>query len=239
MTTEPKILAEHDREFAERYGIPMNDNRYYREEVGIASVDEQRWQAAQAVERYTWFELCRGFDDDRSREHFERFAAYQAVPEDCGAVLEVGCGPFTQSRTILQGRSLSSLTLLDPLLAEYMDLEHCSYKDGHLYGCPVSLLSIPAEKLPRNLKFDTVICINVLEHVRDAETVLARMTAALRDGGTLVLGEHCHDDYHPSQQFNLAHPIMLKRAFLEQATRPLRRLYLNEGGDFFYLISQK
>ena len=239
MTTEPKVLAEHDRQFAERYGIPMNDDRYYRDEVGIARVDEQRWQAAQAVERYTWFELCRGFDDDRSQEHTARFGGYEAVPQMCGDVLEIGCGPFTQSRTILQGRSLNSLTLLDPLLAEYLDHEQCSYKDGRLYGCPASLLSIPAEKLPRSLTFDTIICINVLEHVRDAETVLSRMIAALREGGTLVLGEHCHDEYHPSREFNLAHPIMLKRSFLEQATHPVKRLYLHDEGHDFYIIGRK
>lgn len=217
----------------------MNDIRYYREEVGISCVDEQRWEAAQAVERYTWFKLCRGFDDDRSREHVERFAGYQAVPQQCGDVLEIGCGPFTQARTILQGRTLSSLTLLDPLLAEYLELEHCAYRDGRLYGCPASLLSIPAEKLPGGLKFDTVICINVLEHVRDAGAVLTRMMAALSEGGTMVLGEPCHDDYHPSREFNLAHPIMLKRAFLEQATQNLHRLYLNDGGPYFYLIGRK
>jgi len=239
MTVQPKILANHDRLFAERFDIPMNDVQYYNDTDGISAVDSQRWLAAQAVERYTWFELFPDMDDDRSQDHVALFGGYQALPKNCGDVLEVGCGPFTQSRTILQGRSLSSLTLLDPLLGEYLDHEKCAYRDGRLYGCPASLLSIPAEKLPQGLKFDTVICINVLEHVRDAGLVLSRMLASLRDGGILVLGETCHDSYHPSIEFNLAHPIMLKKTFLEQATRQLTPLHMNNQGSNFYLIGRK
>lgn len=239
MTREPKVLAEHDRQFASSHGIPMNDDRFYRDEDGIVTVDEKRWLAAQAVERFTWFELCRSFDDDRSQEHAARFGGYTTLPTNCGDVLEIGCGPFTQARTILQGRTLSSLTLLDPLLGDYLDHENCAYKDGRLYGCPVSLLAIPAEKLPSGLMFDTVICINVLEHVRDAQRVLSRMIASLRKGGRLLLGEPCHDDYHPSLEFNLAHPIMLKRSFLDKATGQMRRLYFNDTGQSFYLIGEK
>lgn len=236
MSVGPKVLAEHDYRFAANHDIPMNDDRFFRDEDGIVRVDEQRWLAAQAVERYTWFELCRSFDDDRSREHVTLFDGYQALPTECGDVLEVGCGPFTQARTILQGRTLTSLTLLDPLLGEYLEHEHCSYRDGRLYGCPASLLALPAEKLPAGLRFDTIICINVLEHVRDAGVVLSCMQRALRAGGRLVLGETCHDDYHPSREFNLAHPLMLKRSFLEKATSGLRRLYFNDANQAFYLI---
>lgn len=239
MPEHPKVLAEHDRYFAERFEIPMNDGHYYKDDEGIVTVDEQRWLAAQAVERHTWFKLCPDMDDDRSREHYDIFEGYQAVPKNCGDVLEIGCGPFTQSRTILQGRTLTSLTLLDPLLVEYLDHEKCAYRDGRLYGCPASLLSIPAEKLPQGLKFDTIICINVLEHVRDARQVLSRLIAALRDNGILVLGEPCHDSYHPSLEFNLAHPIMLKKSFLEQQTAQFTQLHLDNQIGRFYLIGKK
>jgi len=239
MNNQPKVLAEHDVEIAARHGVPMDDTPYYHEETGIAKVDSQRWQAAQSVEHYTWFELCPDFSDDRSLEHSIAFDRYNAVPSHLGDVLEIGCGPFTQSRTILTGRTFKSLTLLDPLLTTYLGHPHCTYKTGTLYGAPASLLALPAEELPPEMKLDTIICINVLEHVRDAELVISKTIAALRDGGVLILGEKCHDDYHPSSEFNLAHPLMLKRAFFQKNTTRLERLFLNDSDDNFYLVGKK
>lgn len=239
MSNQPRILADHDREFAVRHGIEMDDSRYYQDETGITKVDGQRWQTAQDVERYTWFKLCPDFSDDRSAEHLAAFGGYGAVPSHCGDVLEIGCGPFTQSRSVLSGRTLQSLTLLDPLLASYLSHPHCTYKNGTLYGTPVNLFALPAEELPPEMKLDTIICINVLEHVRDAGMVIQKAIRALRDGGILILGEKCHDDYHPSLEFNLAHPLMLKRAFFRQATARLEPLFMNDADDNFYLVGKK
>jgi SAM-dependent methyltransferase len=236
---QPVLLAAQDKEIAEQFGIPADDSRYYSQQQGIVAVDQQRWLAAQEVERRTWFSLFPNFQDDRSAEHRQLFADYQAVPLQCGDVLEIGCGPFTQSRSILNGRSIQSLTLLDPLLAEYLEHPNCSYKGGLFYGQQVNLLSVPAEKLPASLSFDLIICINVLEHVQDARLVLERLLAALRPDGHLILGEYCHDDYHPSDEFNLAHPIMLKKAFLQEMTRGLTIVYLNQDNNLYYLIARQ
>lgn len=235
----PRVLASHDPAIANRFGIPMDDRRFFDAARGIVSVDEQRWQAAQAVEKYTWFDLCRSLKDDRSAEHVSRFDGYRSLPQHCGDVLEIGCGPFTQSRTVLKGRTLSSLTLLDPLAAAYLELEHCTYRDGQLYGCPVTILPVPAEELDPKPAFDLIICINVLEHVCNAGQVLERIISALRPGGLLLLGEFCHDNYSPDKEFNLAHPIMLKRGFLEQATAGLKREYFDGAGEAFYLVGRK
>lgn len=238
-SSKPTILCEHDREIAEQFGIPADDSRYYNQQNGIIAVAQQRWLAAQEVERRTWFSLFPNFHDDRSLEHRQLFDDYRAVPLQCGDVLEIGCGPFTQSRCILNGRSIQSLTLLDPLLAEYLDHPHCSYKGGHFYGQQIHLLNLPAEKLPTSLSFDLVICINVLEHVQDARIVIERLLAAIRPGGYLILGEQCHDNCHPSNEFNLAHPVMIKRPFITKAVESLKTLYLNDQDNAFYLIAQK
>lgn len=234
-----KISASHDLSIASDHGIPTDDSRYYDEQFGIVSVDAKRWTAAQEVERKTWFSFFPHFTDDRSEEHQQRFNNYQALPMQCGDVLEIGCGPFTQSRSILNGRVINSLTLLDPLLAEYLDHPHCSYRDGKFYGYPVSLLSIPSEKLPGSMSFDLVICVNVLEHVQDAGLVIKKLLAAIRPGGYLVLGEFCHDDYHPSRAFKLAHPIMLKRSFFTNTITGLTPDYFDDRDNSFYLIAHK
>jgi len=236
---QPVLLAAHDKIIAEQFGIPADDSRYYNQHLGIVTVDQQRWLAAQEVERQTWFSLFPELQDDRSAEHRQLFDNYRAVPLQCGDVLEIGCGPFTQSRSILNGRSIQSLTLLDPLLAEYLEHPYCSYKGGQFYGQQVNLLSVPAEKLPVTLSFDLIICINVLEHVQNARLVLERLLAAIRPGGHLILGEYCHDDYHPSDEFNLAHPIMLKKAFLQEMTSGLATVYLNQDNNLYYLIARQ
>lgn len=235
----PKILAEHDILFAQRHGIPMDDTQYYDERVGIVRVDQKRWQAAQDAEQATWFSLFPHLTDDRSEEHRLRFYNCQHIPMQCGDVLEIGCGPFTQARSILNGRSVDSLTLLDPLLADYLDHPHCSYRGGLFYGYPVNMLAIPAEKLPLTLRFDLTICINVLEYVQDAYMVLSRLFASFKPGRILMLGEQCHDEYHPADVFNLAHPVMLKQAFFKNAVIGLTTIYLNNHNGIFYLIARK
>ena len=40
-------------------------------------------------------------DNDNAGASYELFEAYKAVPNFLGHVLELGCGPFTQLRTIL------------------------------------------------------------------------------------------------------------------------------------------
>lgn len=237
----PKILAEHaehDIIFAQRHAIPMDDTPYYDEQLGIVSVDQKRWHAAQDVEQATWFSLFPHLADDRSEEHRLRFDNYQQIPMQCGDVLEIGCGPFTQARSILNGRSVDSLTLLDPLLTDYLDHPHCAYQGGLFYGYRVNMFAITAEKLPLSLRFDLAICINVLEHVQDTSMVVNRLIASLKPGGLLVLGEQCHDEYHPADVFNLAHPIMLKQAFFHRAVAGLTPVYLNNQNGIFYLIAQ-
>lgn len=159
-----KISTSHDLSIASDHGIPTDDSRYYDEQFGIVSVDAKRWAAAQEVERKTWFSFFPHFTDDRSEGHRQRFNNYQAIPMQCG---------------------------------------------------------------------------DVLEHVQDAGLIMKKLLTAIRPGGYLVLGEFCHDDYHPSRSFKLAHPIMLKRSFFTSAITGVLPVYLDDSGNSYYLIARK
>lgn len=86
---------------------------------------------------------------------------------------------------------------------------------------------------------EAIYASRVIEHVQDAALVLEKLIAAIRSSGHLVLGETYHDSYCPSKEFNLAHPIILKRSFFTTATESLTPLYLSENDGTLYLIARK
>ena len=64
-------------------------------------------------------------------------------------VLEIGCGPYTQTQSILRAASTTlSITLVDPLARLYMErTKGCTYREQRLQGRPVRVLSVAAESL--------------------------------------------------------------------------------------------
>ncbi len=215
-----------------------NDELYWTPGIGTLTVPMARWQAAQRFERSVWLEQCLGAESDRNHEHTARFGEYAALPVDLGRALEVGCGPFTQLQTIAAGRKLTAVTLLDPLIYEYMDHPHCSYKNGQLCGVPTSLHPIPVERANWTSEFDTVVCINVLEHVHDAQAALQAMHAALAPNGTLVFGERTWDRFDPKSLYDVGHPIRITKSLLDQFVYWFDLLYDGRKGDDYYFIGK-
>jgi 2-polyprenyl-3-methyl-5-hydroxy-6-metoxy-1,4-benzoquinol methylase len=144
--------------------------------------------------------------DDRSHEHLKLFNNYSSVRDDLGDVLEVGCGPFTQLATIGKQRQIGSITLQDPLTEVYMHHPNCRYAENVLLELPVKRLNCMLEELPSGA-YDTIICINVLEHVMDIELCLANMLKALKDGGQIIFGERHYDDVDLTKLYDVGHPI--------------------------------
>jgi SAM-dependent methyltransferase len=205
-----------------------NDKKYWQEDTGITQVDEQRWLQAQRYEFDTWMRHGLSNSSDRHDEHLQIFDNYRVLPQKLGDLLEIGCGPFTQTKTIIQGHDVQSITLLDPLLEHYKKHPHCSY--GRLSPSP-TLLAKPAEQLDAEAQFDTIICINVLEHVQDANKVLANIRRAARLGTIFIMGERTYDDLDVGQIYDIGHPIRIKSAVLDEFKRGLSILFTN--GDYF------
>jgi SAM-dependent methyltransferase len=198
----------------------VSDEEYWNEETGIIRVDEERWRQAQHFESEGWLKHWREAKDDRNTQHAAGFDSYKTVPPKLGDVLEIGCGPFTQLKTIQQGRSIETVTLLDPLLENYLQLPNCTYRDGKFLDHPTTLLCHAAELLKGVEEYDTIICINVLEHVQDVAAILLAMHRALRYGSTIIFGERVYDGLNISEVYDIGHPIRVKmKVFLKWEER--------------------
>lgn len=102
---------------------------------GFARVDRARWEEAQRYERRTWMEKARWASTDRNEYHRAHFADFTPLAgRSFGAAIELGCGPFTNMRLILEHCDVRDLHLLDPLLNEYLAHPYCQYRGGRLGG---------------------------------------------------------------------------------------------------------
>jgi SAM-dependent methyltransferase len=102
---------------------------------GILRVDRARWQEAQRYERRTWLEQGRRARTDRNEHHRERFANYAPLRGRAfERGIELGCGPFTNMRLILEHCDIKEVVLLDPLIQDYLAHPFCQYQSGHMSG---------------------------------------------------------------------------------------------------------
>lgn len=99
-------------------------------------------------------------------------------------VLEIGAGVGTMSAFLMNGdRERVVLTDTDPHYLERLRERFA----GHSH-VGVARLRLPTfEEALAHEGFDTIICLNVLEHVREDMLSLATMFRLLRPGGRLVL----------------------------------------------------
>lgn len=115
------------------------------------------------------------------------------MPRFLGKVLEIGCGPWTQLGFMLDQRSdwiVDSITLWEPGADKYMkNVATCAYKDGKLRGRPVEVVSKGAEHINASAVYDTVVMINVLEHVQNMYQLLNKLHQALKPGGVLIFND--------------------------------------------------
>lgn len=95
-------------------------------------------------------------------------------------------------------------------------------------------------------QFDTLISINVIEHVQDAFTYLAQLYHSLRSGGLLILHERYYDN-HGLLQGDRYHPVRIKRPVLDHFLSGFEILFNNCSASYdgrvgeqgYYIIAKK
>jgi len=100
-------------------------------------------------------------------------------------VLEVGAGFGNMTRHLLP-RELIVASDLDPVALEYLRSvfrEEASVRVAS-YRFPLAPKELEEVRASR---FDTVVCLNVLEHIEQDTTTLSDLFAALAPGGRLIL----------------------------------------------------
>lgn len=220
-------------EAAEKALHEISDHKYWSDENGIVKVDRERWEIAQRYEHDCWMKHATTANSDRHDEHFNKFGGYESLPNNIGNVVEIGCGPFTQLLSIIgrAGKTPTKITLCDPLANSYLSHPHCSYRQRSIISYHISeILSIPAEEFTLT-GFDTAVCINVLEHVMDANVVLDNLFNCLKKGGLLVFSERSWDTLNTKLVYDAGHPIRLKECVLEAFRSRFEEIYRND--DYF------
>jgi SAM-dependent methyltransferase len=200
--TAPKISfyvdENHDLSIEERASMKLtsrNDTRFLRGRQGVIEVDLARWQEAQRYERRSWME-GNGLSEreDRNSTHEKMFDYYAAIRgRYFDSAIEIGCGPFTNMVHILKQVRCGKLTLLDPLINDYLTHPHCTYRDRRMGEVEVSTVSEPVESFSMYQKFDLVVMINVLEHCFSVPKVFERILSFMVPGGVLIF----HDKFLP------------------------------------------
>jgi len=98
-------------------------------------------------------------------------------------ILEVGAGIGNITQFLLPSKEVVCLDLED----EYVNiLKEYARTHSNIIPVQLSLLDLPAEQAPPDY-FDTVLCINVLEHIEDDLLAVQKMASVLKPGGKLWL----------------------------------------------------
>jgi glycosyltransferase involved in cell wall biosynthesis len=132
-------------------------------------------------------------------------------------VLEIGAG-FGNITRHLKGRELLVASDLDPVA-----LEHLKGVFREDPSVRVASYRFPLEDSARKevgaLGVDTIVCLNVLEHIEDDSTTLANLREALRSGGRLVLLVPAFARLFGTLDEHLHHFRRYEKAELEQKIR--------------------
>ena len=124
--------------------------------------------------------------------NWKSYWASQLSPFLRGSVLEVGAGIGGSTRALLDNApqsKIDSWTCLEPDPELFKELEKASSLLEIKPNCQQGFLNdIPAGKV-----FDTILYLDVLEHIEDHEDELARAAKRLDSGGSLVVLVPAHD----------------------------------------------
>jgi glycosyltransferase involved in cell wall biosynthesis len=187
---EPEITAKIAKRDCRIFEVPISYlGRTYREGKKIGWKDAVK--AFKAILKYRLMDDL--YEEDEYGTHilyrlekaqlFNRWMADAIAPYVGARVLEIGAGI---------GNITNWLLPRDFYLASDINPHYLDYLRNFALGRPylqVDRLDLedPAGFERWAGQFDTVVCLNVLEHVRDPLTALRNMATALRPGGRLVL----------------------------------------------------
>ena len=144
-------------------------------------------------------------------QSFNKWMADAILPAVGARVLEIGAGI---------GNITTWLLPRDTYLASDINPQYLDYLKNLALGKPyLQVDRIDLEDAAcfasRQGLFDTVVCLNVLEHVREPRAALANMVSALAPGGRLILYVPQGQDLYSSLDEVLGHRCRYSREMLQ------------------------
>jgi 2-polyprenyl-3-methyl-5-hydroxy-6-metoxy-1,4-benzoquinol methylase len=230
-----------------------NDLKYVDSiEGGIHKVDYERWKIAQSYERKTWMENNLSVDDDRNIEHLERFSNYEQIDDllkDKNSIIELGCGAFTNIRFILPKMEVTKISLLDPLIEDYLNHPHCFYKNQKIKDFNIDIKNTSIEELNVKEQYDVVVMINVLEHCFDVDEIFKKINSLLKNDGLFIFSDVYFDDVETmvKSHYDAGHPLRVSKKKINEILnnynpifeKRFTKLYSQDWRNDVYFIGTK
>jgi SAM-dependent methyltransferase len=185
-------------------------------ETEVLEVSEKRWSDAQHFESDVWIRsnqqnsgwkvlerfvratrhptrlvkylAYRDFHcgDDWNYWWLEQFENYRVLPK---SVEKVGCGPYTNIRLISQRCRIQEIHCCDPLIDLYTTFR-LTWLAEQVSKNRVKVSKQKAEFLTfKDGCFDMAVCINVLDHVQNANECLRQLLRVVKSGGFIIFGQ--------------------------------------------------
>ncbi len=218
---------------------------------------QEAWEAAQRWEQEHWvnaqrlrarfgknyiWRLLSAFGlvskyrgDDWNQWWKKEFNDYSFLPPKVKNAIEVGCGPYTNIRLVLDKCRPDHIVLSDPLIRTYARFK-LTFVAEMYREVLCALDDHPLEELPfADNNFDLSIMINVLDHVRDAHQCMANLLRVTRPGGYVIIGQDLSNDEDraalTADTGAVGHPIKLDydwfKPYLTQGFEPVIHKFLN------------
>lgn len=228
-STEAKKLLSH------------KNDKCYMHNGEIINVNKNRWREAQYYEYKTWMTNGLLYDDDRNYEHLDRFNNYNAVIFDnINFFIELGCGPFTNTRLIIDRfKNDTSIHLLDPLIDEYKNHPKCFYKNTQYKNKHLVTIASSIEDFNTDIKYDCVLMNNVLEHCFDIPVIFKKILSLLQPNGILIFSDVCFlkkdIEVLSENTYDAGHPLRISKDSIEKFLENFNTLFCK---DFYGLYNQ-
>jgi ubiquinone/menaquinone biosynthesis C-methylase UbiE len=193
--------------------------------------------------------------DDWNYWWMHEFENYSLLPKSVGKSLEVGSGPYSNSRLISKVVNIGEIHCTDPLMEVYKKFKKTWISEMSRLG-KISVSKGKAEiiEYPDNF-FDLSICINVLDHVEDADRCLNELVRVLKPGGYLIFGQELVDEEDMTKGnviHDVGHPIKINQKYLDEKILPIFSVRLQKilfrqegrasshrGGTYLYIGIKK
>jgi glycosyltransferase involved in cell wall biosynthesis len=186
---EPEITMKLAKRQARIYETPISYNgRTYEEgkKIGLKDAFEAFWVILKnAFSRDIYVAKDKDILDAFAQApNFNRWMADTIRPYIGRNVLEIGAGMGNLTRQLLPGRKRYVATDID-----HEHLERLSNRLSHRPRLEIAELNAanPQDHAPFQGQMDTVICLNVLEHIEDDLEALRNILSMLEEGGRAVI----------------------------------------------------
>ena len=186
---EPELTAKFAKRGCRIYEVPVSyRGRTYEEGKKITW-----WDGLKAVFTTIYFWLVDDIYDERyghdilhslsSAHRFNAWMADTVKPWVGEEVLEIGSGLGNLTVKMLPRKNYTASDI-DPMYLDYL-----ASRFRGLGPIDIQRLDLgrPADFDEFRGRYDTVICLNVLEHIEDAETAVRNMLGALQPGGVAII----------------------------------------------------